>query len=56
MATLNFNRYGNSYFLSQIWNGYTGFENMLPVSRTEKELSRTASVQKFEVLASLARR
>jgi hypothetical protein len=55
-AALNFNRYGNTYFLSQIWNGYTGFENKLPVNRTEKELSRTASVQKFEVLASLARR
>ena len=55
-AVLTFNRYGDSYFLSRVWNGYSGSENMLPVTRTEKELSRTASVQKFEILAFLAQR
>ena len=56
VAKLIFNRYGDSYFLSRIWYGFTGLGNTLPVTRTEQELSRTASVQKFEVLAFLARR
>ncbi len=55
-ASLTFNRYGNSYFLSAIWNGYRGIGNVLRPSHTETELNRSASTQKFEVLAFLAKR
>ena len=55
-ARLTFNRYGDSYFLSQIWDGYAPSANVVFRTRTENELSRTASVQSFEVLAFLARR
>ena len=55
-ALLIFHRYGEQYFLSRIVDGYldTGVE--IPTSRTEKELSRTASLEKFEMVAVLARR
>ncbi len=53
---LVFHRYGNSYFLSEIRDGVASAGYELPVSPTEKELSRTASVQTFQVLAYLARR
>ena len=55
-ATLVFRRYGDSYFLSEVRNGFAlaGYE--LPMTRTERELSRTASVQTVQVLAYLARR
>jgi hypothetical protein len=55
-ALLIFHRYGDQYFLSRIVDGNraTGLE--LPASRTEKELSKTASIQKFETVGVLARR
>ena len=56
VATLTFNRYGDTYFLSEVWNGFTASGRAVPSGRTERELSRTASAQKFEVLATLARR
>ncbi len=55
-AKLIFHRYGSSYFLSEIWNGFATVGYALPVTRTERELSRTASVQTFQVLAYLAQR
>ena len=55
-ALLIFHRYGEQYFLARIVDGYldTGVE--IPTSRTEKELSKTASLEKFETVAVLARR
>ena len=54
-ARITFNKYGNSYFLSNVLNGYSGVSFDVPVSRTERELARTASAQKFQVLGVLAR-
>lgn len=55
-ALLIFHRYGDQYFLSRIVDGYqdTGVE--IPTSRNEKELSKTASIERFETVAVLARR
>jgi hypothetical protein len=55
-ALLIFHRYGDQYFLARIVDGdrYAGVE--LPPSRTERELSKTASLEKFETVAILARR
>ena len=54
-ARLIFNRYGDHYVLSQIWGGYgSGVE--LPKSRTERELAKTASTNRVEILAMLAAR
>jgi hypothetical protein len=55
-ALLVFNRYGDQYFLSRVTDGYrdTGVE--IPTSHTEKELLKTASLQKFETVYVLARR
>ena len=55
-ALLIFNRYGDQYFLSRITDGYRDTGVQIPTSRTEKELSKTASLQKFETVAVLARR
>ncbi len=55
-AALTFHRYGDSYFLSSIRNGFTGIANTVPATRREEELRRTATEQKFEVTAYLARR
>jgi len=53
---LIFHRYGDQYFLSRIVDGSRNFVVELPTSRTEKELSKTASLAKFETVAVLARR
>lgn len=55
-VSLVFNRYGDQYFLSSIVDGSRGARLELPVSRTEKELSKTASIERFETVAVLARR
>ena len=39
-ARLVFHKYGNEYFLSQIWNGESNTGLALGVSRREKELAR----------------
>jgi hypothetical protein len=54
--TIIFNRYGDTYFLSTVLNGHTGAGFEVPVSQSERELARTASAQKYEVLGVLARR
>jgi len=53
---LVFNHYGNRYFLSEVVDGYvqTGF--VLPMSRTEREMTKTASAERHEVMATLAKR
>jgi hypothetical protein len=49
-TTLVFNRYGNQYFLSQIWMPYRGMGYQVPKSKVEREASRTASVQRQELV------
>jgi hypothetical protein len=55
-VSLVFHRYGDQYFLSRIVDGSRGTGLELPISRTEKELSKTASLEKFETVTLLARR
>ncbi len=55
-ALMIFHRYGDQYFLSRIVDGSQNIGVELPPSRTEKELSKTASLEKFETVAILARR
>jgi hypothetical protein len=55
-ALMIFHRYGDQYFLSRIVDGSRNTGVELPTSRTEKELSKTASLEKFETVAVLARR
>ena len=54
-ARLTFNRYGDTYFLSTVVNGHTGVGFEAPITKGERELARSASVQKYEILAVLAR-
>ena len=56
VAKLVFNRYGNQTFLSEVWDGTSVDGYTLPMSRSERELTRTASVNKPEIVAVLARR
>jgi hypothetical protein len=46
---LVFNRYGSTYFLSQIWQAGSSRGNALPTTRMEKEIARGA-VQSPEVI------
>jgi hypothetical protein len=55
-ALLIFHRYGDQYFLSRIVDGYGEAGVEIPTSRSEKELSKTASIERFETVAVLARR
>ena len=41
-AKLVFNRYGNSYFLSEIWHAGIDRGYQLPKSKTEREMARNA--------------
>ena len=51
-SRLTFNQYGNQYFLAEVWvqgwNSGIGFQK----SRTERELSRTASARQTFTLAA----
>ncbi len=53
---LEFNRYGNQYFLSEVDDGYIASGLVLPVSRLQREASKTASLQHQEIVAVLAQR
>jgi hypothetical protein len=53
---LVFNHYGNRYFLSEVRNGFSGTGFVIHMSRAERELAQTASAQRLEVLATMARR
>jgi hypothetical protein len=55
-SLLIFHRYGDRYFLSSIVDGSLNTGVEIPTSGIEKELSNTASLQKFETVAVLARR
>jgi hypothetical protein len=41
-SKLVFNRYGNTYFLSQVWNAENQRGYRLPKSKTEREMARNA--------------
>jgi len=41
-SKLVFNRYGNRYFLSQVWNGGSIRGRQLPISPREKEMPQLA--------------
>ncbi len=53
---LVFNRYGNRYFLAEVVNGYAETGMRLPVTHAERELAKTASLQREEIVVVLARR
>lgn len=55
-ALLVFRRYGDQYFLARVVDGYRSTGVEIPTSRTESELSKTASIGQFETVAVLARR
>ena len=50
---LVFNRYGDHYVLAQIWDGSSGTGHELPMTRSERELAKTASANRIEILAML---
>ena len=49
---LVFNRYGDQYFLFQIWDG-SQIGRELPKTRNERELAKTASAKRTEIVAML---
>ena len=53
---LVFHRYGNQYFLSQIFGTADAAGRELIESRTERELAKTASVRETETVILLAKR
>ena len=55
-AFLTFNRYGGDYFLAKIWDGSMAAGRSIPMSRTEQERAKSASLGKLEVVMVLARR
>ena len=54
-ASITFNRYGDTYFLSSVVNGYIGAGFQAAISKSERELARTTTAQKYQVLGVLAR-
>jgi len=55
-ARLVFNRYGNQYFLSQIWDAQGVQGREFRQSRTEREVAKTAVARQFERVTFLAQR
>jgi len=49
---LVFHRYGERYFLSEVWTGGTSRGNQLMVSSTERESARAAKVASTTVVAT----
>ncbi len=56
ITKLEFNKYGDRYFLSEVVDGWVGSGFVVTPSRSERELVKTASAEHFEVLATLAQR
>ena len=54
-TSLVFHRYGDQYFLSQIWQGESRVGRIIPMSPTEREVSKRASVRQLENVTILAR-
>ena len=55
-AFLTFNRYGGDYFLTGIWDSSTLGGCSVPMSRTEREKAKSASLATHDVVLLLARR
>ena len=55
-AYLTFRRYGGDYFLANVWAGPAVGGRSIPMSRSEKERAKSASLGKPEVVTVLARR
>jgi hypothetical protein len=55
-AKLVFNRYGNQYFLSRIWDGYDAIGWEIPVGKGERAASESAMSRAPETVVILARR
>ena len=55
VTRLEFNKYGDHYFLSEVIDGYREIGYTVPMTRAERELAKTTSAEHFEVLATLAR-
>jgi hypothetical protein len=51
-AKLVFNRYGNHYFLSQVWSPGTDRGQVLPPSKAEREIAQTFSKPGKEILTA----
>jgi hypothetical protein len=51
-AKLVFNRYGNQYFLSQVWSPGTDRGHALPPSKAEREIARNFSKPGKEILTA----
>ncbi len=54
-AKLVFHRYGDKYFLSEIWVPGTAVGRIVPMGKTEKELAKTYSPKQVALLANFAR-
>lgn len=55
-ASLVFNRYGESYFLSEVWTGADQYGLSLPKSRAERNLSEIAKADAKRVTVALSAR
>jgi len=55
-AHLTFRRYGGDYFLVNVWAGPGIGGRSIPMSSSEKERAKSASLGKPEVVTILARR
>ncbi len=53
---LVFNRYGNQYFLSEVVDGYVAMGFVVPTPKAERELAMSASAERHEIVATLAKR
>jgi hypothetical protein len=49
---LIFNRYGNQYFLSQVWAPGAQIGQRLPASKAEREIARNAAKPRSELLTA----
>lgn len=51
-AKLIFNRYGNQFYLTQVWNGLTNIGRELPMCRAERELRRQNSPREIAMVTA----
>ena len=51
-SKLVFNRYGDKYFLSQVWSEGSDHGRVLPPSKAEREIARTFSKPEKEILTA----
>jgi hypothetical protein len=53
-ARLVFHRYGNQYFLSEVWGGYLHDGLLIPMTKVERALTETAMSRNPETVVILA--